>query len=247
MMQLTLIGIGTGNPEHLTLQAIRAMNAADLILIPRKGAGKDDLAALRRDICAEVLTSSAPAIAEFDLPVRDPEIQDYESRVHQWHDAIAAVWAETISAHTGAINIALLVWGDPALYDSTLRIAARLRPAPQIKVIPGIMSLQALTAAFAIPLNDIGAPFLVTTGRRLRDEGWPAGIDRIIVMLDGSCAFQEFPPDGLHIWWAAYAGMAQEIRIDGPLAEVTEHILNTRAKAREDHGWLMDIYLLARA
>ena len=246
-MQLTLIGIGTGNPEHLTLQAIRAMNAADLILIPRKGAGKDDLATLRRDICAEVLTGSTHAIAEFDLPVRDPETPDYEARVHQWHDAIAAVWAETIAAYDGVENVALLVWGDPALYDSTLRIAARLRPTPQVKVIPGIMSMQALTAAFAIPLNDIGAPFLVTTGRRLRDEGWPVGVDRIIVMLDGSCVFQDIPTEGLHIWWAAYVGMAQEIRIDGPVAEVTAHILDTRAKAREDHGWLMDIYLLARA
>ena len=246
-MQLTLIGIGTGNPEHLTLQAIRAMNAADLILIPRKGAGKDDLADLRRDMCAEVLTGEAPLIAEFDLPVRDPTIQDYETRVHHWHDAIAAVWSDTIGAHTGAQHIALLVWGDPALYDSTLRIAARLRPTPQLNVIPGIMSMQALTAAFAIPLNDIGAPFLVTTGRRLRDEGWPAGVDRIIVMLDGSCAFQELPPEGLHIWWAAYAGMAQEIRIEGAIAKVRDQILTTRAKARKDHGWLMDIYLLSRA
>ncbi len=36
-MQLTLIGIGTGNPDHLTLEAVRAINAQDLILIPRKG------------------------------------------------------------------------------------------------------------------------------------------------------------------------------------------------------------------
>ncbi len=222
------------------------MNAEDLILIPRKGAGKVDHATLRRDICAEVLSGSTPIIAEFDLPVRDPVIQDYKARVHQWHDAIAAVWADAIAAHTGARNIALLVWGDPALYDSTLRIAARLRPAPQVKVIPGIMSMQALTAAFAIPLNDIGAPFLVTIGRRLRDEGWPVGVDRIVVMLDGSCAFQELPTEGLYIWWAAYVGMAQEICIDGPVAEVTAHILNTRAKGREDHGWLMDIFLLAR-
>lgn len=247
MMQLTLIGIGTGNPEHLTLQAVRAMNDADLILIPRKGAGKDDLADLRLAICAEVLTGETTRIAEFDLPVRDPTIQDYETRVHRWHDAIAAVWADTIACHTGAGNIALLVWGDPALYDSTLRIAARLQPLPQIKVVPGIMSIQSLTAAFAIPLNDIGAPFQVTTGRRLRDEGWPQDVDRIVVMLDGSCAFQDLNQDGLHIWWAAYAGMPQEIRIEGPLGKVSKNILATRAKARANHGWLMDIYLLARS
>ncbi|MGL6209164.1 MAG: SAM-dependent methyltransferase, partial [Paracoccaceae bacterium] len=42
MIDLTLVGIGTGNPDHLTLQAIKALNAADLVLIPQKGAEKAD-------------------------------------------------------------------------------------------------------------------------------------------------------------------------------------------------------------
>ena len=54
LITLTLIGIGTGNPDHLTRQAIRALNAADLILLPRKGAQTSDLADLRRQILAEV-------------------------------------------------------------------------------------------------------------------------------------------------------------------------------------------------
>ena len=245
-MKLTLIGIGTGNPEHLTLQAIRAINAQDLILIPLKGAGKDDLAGLRREICAEVLTNPATRIAEFTLPVRDAAIEDYRARVDHWHDAIAAVWAETIAAHPGAERVALLVWGDPSLYDSTLRIAARLSPAPEITVIPGITSLQGLTAAHATVLNEIGAPFIVTTGRRLRDEGWPAGVDTVVVMLDGDCAFQVLEPDGLEIWWGAYVGMAEQIIEAGPLAEAGPCIVARRAAARAAHGWIMDIYLLRR-
>ena len=59
--------------------------------------------------------------------------------------------------------VALLVWGDPSLYDSTLRIAARLNPAPAITVIPGVTSMQVLTAGHAIPVNEVGAPFTVTT------------------------------------------------------------------------------------
>lgn len=247
MHTLTLVGIGTGNPDHLTLQAIKALNAADLILIPRKGVGKEDLADLRRQLCAEVITNPATAIAEFDLPGRNPKTPDYRRRVDDWHDAIAAVWAQTIAAYPGRSDrVALLVWGDPALYDSTLRIASRLDPAPVIKVIPGITSIQALSAAHAIPLNAIGEPFLVTTGRRLRESGWPAGVDTVVVMLDGECSFQQLPPAGLHIWWAAYAGMADEIAISGPLAEATPRILAARAAARAAHGWIMDIYLLRR-
>lgn len=243
---LTLIGIGTGNPEHLTLEAIRAMNAQDLILIPDKGAGKDDLAGLRRAICAEVLSNPDTRIAEFELPVRDPTIEEYRQRVDDWHDAIAAVWQRTITANGAPQNVALLVWGDASLYDSTLRIAARLKPAPRLTVIPGITSLQALTAAHTTVLNEIGAPFIVTTGRRLRDEGWPAGVDTVAVMLDAGSAFDAIAAGGIHIWWGAYVGMKEQIIIEGPLAEVSARITATRAEARAAHGWIMDIYLLRK-
>ncbi|MEQ6249666.1 precorrin-6A synthase (deacetylating) [Sulfitobacter sp. HNIBRBA3233] len=245
-LHLTLIGIGTGNPEHLTLQAIRAMNRQDLILIPRKGAGKDDLAGLRRDICNELLTNDRTRIAEFDLPVRDETTLDYRKQVDDWHDAIAAVWQATVLAHGGGNRVALLVWGDPSLYDSTLRIAARLDPAPEIEVIPGITSIHALTAAHATVLNEIGAPFTVTTGRRLRDEGWPQGADTVVVMLDAGGAFREIDSDGLHIWWGAYVGMKEQIIVEGPLAEVAERIMQERTQARARHGWIMDIYMLKR-
>jgi precorrin-6A synthase len=245
MDELFLIGIGTGNPDHLTLQAVKALNAVDLILIPRKGADKADLAELRHAICATALTAPVP-IAEFDLPVRDPGTPDYRQRVEDWHDAIALAWATEIARHPTARRVALLVWGDPSLYDSTLRIAARLEPAPRLTVIPGITSLQALTAAHAIPLNQIGAPVIVTTGRRLRDEGWPPGADTVAVMLDGDCSFQALDPTGVQIWWGAYVGMAEETILSGDLAEIAPLIRTTRAEARARHGWIMDIYILRR-
>jgi len=40
MFTLSLIGIGTGNPDHLTAEAAAALNGADLILLPRKGEDK---------------------------------------------------------------------------------------------------------------------------------------------------------------------------------------------------------------
>jgi precorrin-2 methylase len=67
MLTLSLIGIGCGDPEQLTLAAIRAINAADLVLIPRKGADKSDLAELRRTICSQVISGDRPRLVEFDL------------------------------------------------------------------------------------------------------------------------------------------------------------------------------------
>ena len=247
MIELILVGIGTGNPEHLTLQAIRALNSVDLILIPRKGTDKADLADLRRSICAEVVTNTAARIVEFDLPSRDLTNVDYRRGVDDWHDSIASVWFDTIrSVLSGSGSVAFLVWGDPTLYDSTLRIASRLGLAPSVRVIPGITSIQALTASHAIPLTEIGAPFLVTTGRLLRDTGWPVGADTLVVMLDGDCAFQHLDPAGVSIWWGAFVGMAEEITISGLLSEKVPQILNARAEARERLGWIMDIDVLKR-
>lgn len=249
MIELVLVGIGTGNPDHLTLQAIKALNAADLILVPRKGETKADLAELRRAICRDVVTNPATRIVEFDLPERDPSIADYHARVEAWHDEIARIWGQQIDAALGgAGRVALLVWGDPSLYDSTLRIAERVGRDRdlRVRVIPGITSLQALTAAHAIPINRIGAPFLVTTGRRLRDEGWPDGVDTMAIMLDGECSFRTIDPAGVSIWWGAYLGMKDEIILSGPLAEIADSIVRTREEARARHGWIMDIYILRR-
>lgn len=247
MMTLSLIGIGCGDPGQLTRAAVQAINAADLVLIPRKGAAKSDLADLRRTICASVLTNDKTRIAEFDLPVRDAGEADYRKGVDDWHDAVAATWSQTIADHLdGDGKVALLIWGDPSLYDSSLRIARRLNPLPEIEVVPGITSIQALCAAHALPLNDIGEPFLVTTGRRLREGGWPVGVDTVVVMLDGGTAFQSLDPAGLHIWWGAYLGMADQIIMSGALAEVETRIVAMRKDARERHGWIMDSYILKR-
>ncbi|HAQ46199.1 MAG TPA: precorrin-6A synthase (deacetylating), partial [Rhodobacter sp.] len=128
-----------------------------------------------------------------------------------------------------------------------LRISKRLIPAPKVEVVAGLTSLQLLTAAHAIALNDIGAPVVITTGRQLRDHGWPKGVDTVVVMLDGACAFQTLETKGIDIWWGAYLGMQNQLLIAGPLEEKGPTILETRAKARQNHGWVMDIYLMRKS
>ena len=239
--ELHLIGMGTGSPAHLTLEGREALRSVDVILVPEKGRGKDDLAGLRRTILTA--TGSTARELPFAYPLRDPALP-YLKRVERWHDAIAACWAQALAGHTG--TAALLVWGDPSLYDSTLRIATRLSPKPPIRVIPGITSLQALTAAHSIALNTLDGAVQITTGRRLREEGLPEGIASTIVMLDGEATFQHLTEPGLHIWWGAYLGMPEQILAEGPLPDIAPHIVETRVAARAAHGWLMDTYLVRR-
>ena len=142
---------------------------------------------------------------------------------------------------------AILVWGDPSLYDSTLRVLERIRAAGRLdlacEVVPGITSVQALTAAHRILLNRIGADVLITTGRNLAAQGLVA--DSTVVMLDGEPAFDRLDPE-LTIYWGAYLGSPDEILVSGRLGTVAPEIQRRRAEARARHGWIMDTALLRR-
>ncbi|MBE0403968.1 precorrin-6A synthase (deacetylating) [Halomonas citrativorans] len=250
MITLSLIGIGTGNVDHVTLAAVRALNEAEVILLPRKGEAKSDLIDLRRVLCEQLLNDTASTrIVEFDLPTRDGERQ-YLSAVDEWHNAIASVWAELMDKHLpSGGRVGMLVWGDPSLYDSSLRIAKRLMDsgrAVEVNVVPGITSLQVLTAEHKIPLNALAEPIQITTGRRLRERGWPNDAATVAVMLDSGGAFTTLPQADTYIWWGAYLGMDKQCLIEGRLNEVSEEIIERRAALREAHGWIMDIYLLAK-
>ncbi|WP_347330192.1 precorrin-6A synthase (deacetylating) [Marinimicrobium locisalis] len=250
MIELAFIGIGTGNPDHVTLSAIRALNDADVVLLPRKGEAKADLVDLRRMLCERLLEPGRSAkVVEFDLPTRR-DSADYLMAVEEWHTAIATVWGEMADTYLpDGGRAALMIWGDPSLYDSSLRIAERLSERGktlEVRVIPGITSIQVLTAEHRIPLNALSEPVLITTGRRLRERGWPVEVPNVAVMLDSGSAFDTLSPKGIYIWWGAYLGMDKQCLIKGWLSEVGSHITARRAKLREENGWIMDVYLLAK-
>ena len=248
MIDLSMVGVGMGAPDHLTRQAEAVLCAADIILIPTKGEEKAELADVRRRLC-DHLEVPIERRAEFELPTRNAN-GDYLQGVRNWHDAVARAWAAVLAERLPiGGRAALMIWGDPSLYDSSLRIAERL-PAlglvTRTRVTPGLTSLQVLTAAFAMPLNRLGAPVHITTGRLLRDGGWPAGSDDVAVMLDGGAAFSSLAPDGIDIYWGAYLGMPQQILREGPLPQTGRDIIHAREEARARHGWIMDTYLLRR-
>jgi precorrin-6A synthase len=243
-MKIRVIGIGAGHPEQITLQAINAIQQTDVLFITDKGAEKDDLARFRR----ETIERYAPdkCIVRIPDPARDRGPGNYQAAVATWHEQRAARYESLFREHlkpngTGAF----LVWGDPALYDSTIRIlqALRTRIEFDFDVIPGITSIQALTASHAIPLNQIGAPVHITTGRLLAANQPTADT---VVMLDGECAFNTVKDPDMEIYWGAYLGTADEVLICGKLSEVAAKIQQTRAAERRRKGWIMDTYLLRK-
>ena len=247
MRRLSIIGIGAGNPDHITVQAIKALGSVDVIFLIGKGDDKEDLAQLRKDICARYITKPY-RIVETQDPERDRAPANYETAVTDWHKQRAAIYERMIREELAdGQHGAFLVWGDPSLYDSTLRIvdqvAAMKTVAFELDVIPGITSVQALAARHKIALNRIGGPIHITTGRLLAN-GMPA--DDVVVMLDGDCAFKNVKDTGVDIYWGAYVGTADEILVSGKLQERGPEIEKIRSAARARHGWIMDTYLLRR-
>jgi precorrin-6A synthase (deacetylating) len=92
----------------------------------------------------------------------------------------------------------------------------------------------------------IGQAFQITPARRLAEAGFPEGLDSVLVMLDAQDTYQRFVDQPMQIYWGAYIGTPDEVLIAGPLSEVAETIRSRRAELREQHGWIMDSYLLRK-
>lgn len=243
--RIHVIGIGAGDPAYVTVQAIEALNDTQVFFAMDKGSQKDDLVALRRQICERFIREPGYRFVALADPPRAKD-GEYRDAVADWHAARARVWADAIETELadGATG-AFLAWGDPSLYDSTLRILETVASQVDIEydVIPGITAIQALTARHRIALNDIGEPVLITTGRQLRENGFSGSA---VVMLDAECSFLTCPP-ATRIWWGAYLGTPDELLYSGTVGQVGQRIAEARADARTAHGWIMDTYLLRSA
>lgn len=252
MRTVYVIGIGAGDPQQLTLEAIAAMNRVDVFFTVDKGGATGDLARLRTDLLARHVTRAHRVVSVADPPrQRSVGSADYPAVVDAWQDRRAAAFQRMIAEELPADGVGgFLVWGDPALYDGTLRIldgiAARGEVAFAVVSVPGISSVQTLAARHRIALNRTGRAFVVTTGRRLADEGWPAGVDDVVVMLDGGQAFAALTDTDVDIYWGAYLGTPDEVLVAGDLQRVKADVQLLWAEHRARKGWIMDTYLLRR-
>lgn len=246
--RVRVVGIGSGGLDQITVEAARALRASDYALAAVKGP-VDPLIDLR----AQVLARHAPGVELVGVP--DPERDrsssstssdaGYRGVVTDWHEARSLAWERVVASRPG--DVAIPVWGDPAFYDSSLRILDRIAERGaldlEVEVVPGISALQVLAARHRLVLHEIGGTVTVTTGRRLR-EVVAAGADNVVVMLNG-----DLPLDDLahwHIWWGGNLGDAGETLVAGRVGDVLPDLRAHRERLRDEHGWVMDVYLLRR-
>jgi precorrin-6A synthase len=247
---VSVVGIGSGNPEHVTVQAINELNAADVVFMLDKGEDRESLADVRAQICERYAGDGCRIVSASDAQ-RDRDAAQYATAVEDWRARRAEIYERLLTGELGEYGRGVfLAWGDPALYDSTLHVLAEVRARGNVSftlhVIPGISSVQALAAQHQISLTRTGRPLHITTGRRLAADGFPAHSDDVVVMLDARTAFRVADADD-EIYWGAYVGTPDEILISGRVADVADRIAAEREAARQRHGWIMDTYLLRRA
>lgn len=251
MKKILIIGIGAGDPEYLTIQAVKALNRADVFFIMDKGEAKHKLIDLRREICERYIDHKKYRFAEAITPERVRGDVDYQSTVRDLNREKQDVYERLITTEMRDNECgAFLVWGDPSLYDSTIRILDDILDSGRVQfefeVIPGITSIQALTAKHRIPLNRIGRSVEITTGRKLAN-GLSTNADTTVIMLDAETTFKKIADEDMNIYWGAYIGTPDEILISGKLKDVADEIERVRKAARDENGWIMDTYLLRKA
>src|ERR1700691_5724808 len=123
MRHLKIIGIGAGDPEYVTIQAIQQLNLVDVFFLVDKGEDKGDLLHMRHEICARYIEHSTYRTVEIPDSPRDLAAPEYGEAVRAWHLQRVSQWGAVMRAELAPGQVgAFLAWGDPALYDSTLRI-----------------------------------------------------------------------------------------------------------------------------
>ncbi len=250
MKKIFIIGIGAGDPDYITMQAVKALNQVDVFFILDKGASKAKMIELRKELCRRYISDHSYRFAEAVSPTWERGTTDYEGTVDQLNHDKQAVFERLIADELADGECgAFLIWGDPTLYDSTIRnvetLAATGSHELEYEVIPGISSIQALAARHKTTLNRIAQTVLITTGRKLA-QGFPEGADSVVVMLDAENTYMRFVDQEMEIYWGAYIGTPDEVLIAGKLKDVAGDIARTRDEARQANGWIMDTYLLRR-
>lgn len=252
MKKIYLIGIGTGNPEHLTVQAVKALKKVNIFFILEKESEKNrDLVEIRKEILKKYLSEGNYRLIIKQIPERKrggKELEVYKERVTAWRKQKAEIISDLINKEMAEGEIgAILIWGDPSLYDGHIEILNYILKNGmaefQYEVIPGITSMQVLTAKSKIPLNHIAESILITTGRRLKDLATQE-VKNAVVLLDNYQTYRNFMDTDLNIYWGAYLGTEKEIVISGKLKEVIREIIKIRGEAKKHNGWIMETYIL---
>ncbi|MCE5312873.1 MAG: precorrin-2 C(20)-methyltransferase [Nitrospiraceae bacterium] len=151
--KLYVIGIGPGDPELLTLKAVRILNEVQCIVVPK---GRQEGVSMALSIISSVIDISGKEIVEAHFPMKKtvadgPAAKD-ELLDQKWAEAAEAVLART----SKGISTAFITLGDPSIYSTYFYIHRLLLdsdPELEIYFVPGVSSINSAACAAGISLG----------------------------------------------------------------------------------------------
>ena len=147
MAELVCVGCGPGDPELLTVKAVKAIRNADVIMCPTSKEGKTSIA---YSIISSIIDESKkPQVVNLVFPM----VKDKEILEDTWEKNARTI-ADTIKSGK---NVVYLTVGDPSLYSTWIYLQRKLKlkhPEIKITVIPGIVSMFAFASKVGISIAE---------------------------------------------------------------------------------------------
>ncbi|HBV96751.1 MAG: precorrin-2 C20-methyltransferase [Peptococcaceae bacterium BICA1-7] len=139
------LGVGPGDPELVTLKAVRILGEVDTICVPVSSADRDSLA-------LQVVRGIAKK--EFELlELSFPMSRDRSVLEKSWAEAGDAVAREVNLGR----KVAFVTIGDPMFYSTYAYVLKYLKtnhPSVQCETVPGVMAMAACASLAGIPLAE---------------------------------------------------------------------------------------------
>ena len=148
--KLYVIGVGPGDPELLTLKAVRILKGVKVLCVPKAG---EDSHSIALSVVKDVNPPDNKEVIEAYFPMKKPGSRENRR-------TLEAAWRNTVKTITSRLNagvdVAFLTIGDPTLYSTFFHLYDKLleaHPDLNIEIIPGVSSITAAASKAGISLG----------------------------------------------------------------------------------------------